>query len=94
MKKIIFLLFFEISMSYTQKDINQLFSLISKSKTVLIGAGSGLSTSAGFTISGERYKKYFKDFINKYHLTDMYMVLFILIKKIQNIGLLCLGIYF
>ena len=81
MKKIIFLLLFEISMSYTQKDINQLFSLISKSKTILIRAGAGLSTSAGFTMSGERYKKYFKDFINEYHLTDMYSGSFYPFKK-------------
>ena len=49
-----------------------LISLISKSKTVLIGAGAGLSISAGFTMSGERYDKYFIDFKNKYQLKDMY----------------------
>ena len=33
---------------------------------VVIGAGSGLSTSAGFTYTGERFEKYFDDFIQKY----------------------------
>lgn len=39
---------------------------------VVIGAGSGLSTSAGFTYTGERFKKYFGDFIEKYGFHDMY----------------------
>lgn len=38
----------------------------------MIGAGSGLSASAGFTYSGERFEKYFSDFIKKYHFKDMY----------------------
>lgn len=39
---------------------------------VLIGAGSGLSVAAGFTYSGERFNRYFKDFIEAYQMTDMY----------------------
>ena len=39
---------------------------------VVIGAGSGLSTSAGFTYTGERFEKYFDDFIRKYGFRDMY----------------------
>lgn len=39
---------------------------------VVIGAGSGLSTSAGFTYTGERFEKYFDDFIQKYGFRDMY----------------------
>ena len=39
---------------------------------VVIGAGAGLSTSAGFTYSGERFEKYFSDFESKYHFEDMY----------------------
>lgn len=39
---------------------------------VLIGAGAGLSTSAGLTYSGERFEKYFSDFRGKYGITDMY----------------------
>ena len=38
----------------------------------MIGAGAGLSTSAGFTYSGERFERYFGDFIQKYHIRDMY----------------------
>ena len=39
---------------------------------VVIGAGAGLSTSAGFAYSGERFEKHFGDFIAKYGFGDMY----------------------
>lgn len=39
---------------------------------ILIGAGAGLSTAAGIEYSGERFKKYFGDFIEEYGFTDMY----------------------
>ena len=38
----------------------------------MIGAGAGLSTSAGFTYDGERFEKYFSDFAAKYGIRDMY----------------------
>lgn len=41
-------------------------------ETVMIGAGAGVSTAAGFTYSGERFDKYFKDFGDKYHFNNMY----------------------
>ena len=39
---------------------------------MVIGAGSGLSTSAGFTYSGPRFQAHFGDFIEKYHIPDLY----------------------
>lgn len=39
---------------------------------IVIGAGAGLSTSAGFTYSGERFERYFFDFARKYGMRDMY----------------------
>lgn len=39
---------------------------------VVIGAGAGLSTSAGLTYSGERFQQNFGDFIEKYGIQDMY----------------------
>ena len=39
---------------------------------MVIGAGAGLSTAAGFTYNGERFKKYFSDFAEKYDIKDMY----------------------
>ena len=39
---------------------------------VVIGAGSGLSTAAGFTYTGERFEQHFSDFARKYGIRDMY----------------------
>lgn len=43
-------------------NINLLKEKIEAADAVLIGAGAGLSTSAGLTYSGERFDKYFSDF--------------------------------
>ena len=45
---------------------------LAECETVIIGAGAGLSTSAGYTYSGERFTKYFADFEEKYGFHDMY----------------------
>ena len=39
---------------------------------VIVGAGAGLSTAAGFEYGGERFKRYFSDFEAKYGFHDMY----------------------
>lgn len=57
--------------NYSQQ-IEQFQIVLKQADAVLIGAGSGLSTSAGFTYSGERFQKYFKDFAEKYGIRDMY----------------------
>lgn len=45
---------------------------LQKAEAVIIGAGAGLSTSAGFTYSGERFEKWFGDFRQVYGFSDMY----------------------
>ena len=55
-----------------REAIEQLKQILSEAETVVIGAGSGLSTSAGFTYSGEWFEKYFSDFAVKYGFQDMY----------------------
>lgn len=45
---------------------------LSTADTVIIGAGAGLSASAGFLYTGERFQKNFHDFAEKYHFNDMY----------------------
>lgn len=45
---------------------------LSTADAILIGAGAGLSTSAGFTYTGKRFEENFKDFIKKYGFRDMY----------------------
>lgn len=53
-------------------NIKRLKRELDSADAVLIGAGAGLSTSAGLTYSGERFEKYFADFHRKYGITDMY----------------------
>ena len=53
-------------------QIEQLQGTLDKADAVIIGAGSGLSTAAGFTYSGERFQRYFSDFEQKYGFHDMY----------------------
>ena len=52
--------------------INKLRSLFDEAECILIGGGSGLSSAAGLTYSGERFTENFGDFIRRYSLTDMY----------------------
>lgn len=56
----------------TPDGIEKLRTAIDEADAVIIGAGAGLSTSAGFTYTGERFQKYFGDFIEKYDIPDMY----------------------
>ena len=53
-------------------SIEKLKEKIRTVDAVVIGAGAGLSTAAGFTYSGERFEKYFSDFRQKYGFEDMY----------------------
>lgn len=53
-------------------EIKRLKKAIEEADAVVIGAGAGLSTSAGFIYNGERFEKYFADFGKKYGFQDMY----------------------
>ena len=53
-------------------NIGRLRQELETADAVVIGAGSGLSTSAGFIYTGERFQKHFGDFIEKYGFRDMY----------------------
>ena len=55
-----------------EDSISRAFEIIKSAKTILIGAGAGLSTAAGYTYSGERFRKHFADFEAKYGFDDMY----------------------
>lgn len=53
-------------------QIERLKKAMADADCVVIGAGAGLSTSAGFVYTGERFKKHFSDFEEKYGFHDMY----------------------
>lgn len=58
--------------SNTENGIDKLREALSQAEAVIIGAGAGLSTSAGLTYSGERFETYFSDFAAKYPIRDIY----------------------
>lgn len=55
-----------------EKKLLELKERIAQADAVMIGAGAGLSTAAGFVYSGERFNRYFSDFSQKYGFHDMY----------------------
>ena len=56
----------------TPNGISKLKKAIESAESIVIGAGAGLSTAAGFTYSGKRLMQYFGDFVDKYRFADMY----------------------
>ncbi|MBS6676872.1 MAG: Sir2 silent information regulator family NAD-dependent deacetylase [Clostridiales bacterium] len=54
------------------EKIRKMKKALEEAETVVIGAGAGLSTSAGFAYTGERFQAYFSDFEEKYGFHDMY----------------------
>ena len=54
------------------EQIGKVRQALHEADAVVIGAGSGLSTSAGLTYSGPRFQEHFGDFIQKYKIQDMY----------------------
>lgn len=61
-----------ISTARCSEQIERIHAELAAADAVLIGAGAGLSTSAGLTYSGERFTRHFADFIEAYHFKDMY----------------------
>ncbi len=53
-------------------QVERLKSALENADAVVIGAGAGLSTAAGLSYGGERFRKYFADFKEKYGIRDMY----------------------
>lgn len=62
----------ETKKSTESSSIEGLKSALETADAILIGAGAGLSASAGLTYSGERFERYFSDFYQKYGISDMY----------------------
>ncbi|MBR6427565.1 MAG: hypothetical protein IKS28_07055, partial [Clostridia bacterium] len=50
------------------EQIDRLKREIETADAILVGAGAGLSASAGLTYSGERFERYFFDFAKKYNI--------------------------
>lgn len=67
---------FRGGLSYGQgsqrERIGRLQEVLEQADVVVVGAGAGLSTSAGMTYSGERFDRYFADFSARFGIQDMY----------------------
>ena len=57
---------------FASASLQTLSQCLRQAEAVVVGAGSGLSTSAGFTYTGRRFRQYFGDFAAKYGFHDMY----------------------
>ena len=55
-----------------EQKLLELKEHLAQADAIIIGAGAGLSTAAGFVYSGERFEKFFNDFEQKYGFHDMY----------------------
>ena len=58
--------------AYRAEQADRLKKAVAEAEKVVIGAGAGLSTSAGYVYSGERFQKYFSDFEKAHGFHDMY----------------------
>ena len=58
--------------SIANNSLNRLAAALQEAVAVLVGAGAGFSTAAGYTYDGDRFQRHFADFIAKYHFGDMY----------------------
>ena len=54
------------------QELDRLKEAVDAADAIVVGAGAGLSTAAGLTYSGDRFERYFGDFIAKYRFRDMY----------------------
>ena len=60
------------STAVSSDPIERLKAALASADAVVVGAGAGLSASAGMTYSGERFRRYFSDFQSRYGIRDMY----------------------
>ena len=67
-----------------RRSVEKVKKKIENADAVVIGAGAGLSTSAGFTYSGKRFEDNFADFIEKYGFKDMYSAGFYPYKTLEE----------
>lgn len=55
-----------------EAQVTRLREALGAADAVLVGAGAGLSTAAGLSYSGERFRRYFSDFAARFGIRDIY----------------------
>lgn len=66
------LVFASPSEAAATRGIVELGAALSDADAVIIGAGAGLSSAAGFSYAGERFERHFADFRDAFGIQDMY----------------------
>ncbi len=62
----------DVQTASLERSLDQLRRALDKADAVVVGAGAGLSTSAGYIYDGPRFERHFADFIERYRFADMY----------------------
>ena len=68
------------------ESIERLKKELETAEVIVIGAGAGLSSAAGFLYSGQRFDTWFWDFREKYGIRDMYSGGFYPYETLEDIG--------
>ena len=68
------------------QSMKKLKSIWADTDTILIGAGAGLSTSAGFSYTGERFQRYLSDLSRDTDFTTCIQVDFTRMRRWKNTG--------
>ena len=55
-----------------EESLERLRGVLDAADAVVVGAGAGLSTAAGFSYGGERFRRHFADFEERFGIHDMY----------------------
>lgn len=50
----------------------KVYEILKLADAIVVGAGAGMSTSAGFSYGGKRFETLFPEYIEKYGMEDMY----------------------
>ena len=59
-----------VSTGACSEAVDRLREALNRADAVVVGAGAGLSASAGLTYDGARFEEHFGDFIAKYHIPE------------------------
>lgn len=71
---------------YGAEGALRLLGAIEGAEAIVVDAVSGLSTAAGFVYDGERFCRYFADFIEKHGFTDIYSAGFYPFETPRSVG--------
>ena len=75
-----------MQMGHAHDNVKELVEVIHAAEAVVVGAGSGLSTAAGLTYDGERFRRHFSDFIEARGFTSTSLTITGISERLAKIG--------